>query len=329
MANIQKRGKYWRAQVRRKGWEPQTRSFDTRGEAEAWARLIENEIDRGVFLSRGESERTTLREALVRYSREITPTKRATTADSEIRKINRWLDDPLAARFLANIRGQDIALWRDARLAEGYGANTVRLWLAVISHLYTIARKEWGMESLINPVQAVRKPSLRDTARTRRLQGDEETRLLAAAGLYSSEMRTIIVFAIETAMRRSEIAGARWANYDRTTRTLHLPITKNGQPRHVPLSSSARSELDGLARRIDGKFFGYLPNGISQAFAEICRRAEIADLRFHDLRHEATSRFFEKGLDTMEVASITGHKTLQMLSRYTHLRAEKLADKLA
>lgn len=328
MASIQRRGKYWRAQVRRKGWEAQARSFDTRGSAEAWARQVEAEMDQGSFVSRGEAERTTLREAFIRYSKEVTPTKKPSTAMSEHQKIGRWLDDPLAVRVLVNIRGQDVASWRDARLAEGYGANTVRLWLALLSHLYTVARKEWGMESLTNPVLAVRKPSTEGTERSRRLEEGEEERLMAAAKEYSREMAIIVSLAIETAMRRSELANARWNHLDKDRKTLHLPVTKNKTSRHVPLSTKARAAIASLPRKIDGKLFSYSADGISQAFAEICKRAGIDDLHFHDLRHEATSRFFEKGLDTMEVASITGHKSLQMLRRYTHLRAHNLAAKL-
>ncbi|BBF65303.1 site-specific integrase [Acidithiobacillus sp. 'AMD consortium'] len=103
------------------------------------------------------------------------------------------------------------------------------------------------------------------------------------------------------------------------------PDSKTGDPRRVPLSSRALAVLDALPRRMDGEVWGVRADSITQAFARACHRAGIEDLRFHDLRHEATSRFFEKGLNPMQVAAITGHKTLQMLKRYTHLRAEDLA----
>ncbi len=116
----------------------------------------------------------------------------------------------------------------------------------------------------------------------------------------------------------------RWEDVDRKARVLWVPETKTGTPRRVPLSTKALAVLDSLTRRLDGQVWGMRPDSISQAFERVCLAAGIEGLTFHDLRHEATSRLFEKGLNPMQVAAITGHKTLQMLKRYTHLRAEDL-----
>jgi integrase len=143
-------------------------------------------------------------------------------------------------------------------------------------------------------------------------------------------MGQVVRFALETAMRRGELAGMTWDMVDLKKRTVTLPETKNGQKRIVPLSSVAATILkDRLStRRIDGEVWNIGLDAISQDFAKACHKAGISDLHFHDLRHEATSRLFEKGFDTMEVRTITGHKTLQMLARYTHLRAEDLVERL-
>jgi integrase len=120
-----------------------------------------------------------------------------------------------------------------------------------------------------------------------------------------------------------------WEHINLARRTWHIPHTKNGTPRTVPLSSRAVETLQELPRRIDGGVWALQrADGITQAFDRIRQQAGINGLNFHDLRHEATSRLFEKGLNIMEVASITGHKDLKMLKRYTHLRAEDLATKL-
>ena len=131
-------------------------------------------------------------------------------------------------------------------------------------------------------------------------------------------------------MRRGELAGMTWDMVDLKKRTVTLPDTKNGQKRIVPLSSEAVAILkDQLStRRIDGEVWDIGLDAISQNFAKACQKAGISGLHFHDLRHEATSRLFEKGFDTMEVRTITGHKTLQMLARYTHLKAEDLAERM-
>ena len=319
----------WQAHIRRRGYPAQVRTFDTKAEAEAWAATIESEIARGVFVSRVEAEATSLTEALDRYQSEIVPTKKQSDRERRrVAELTRQLGG-LAARPMAAIRGKDIVTFIRERTARGAGPNTVRLDLALLSHLFNTARTAWGMESLSNPVDLVKgqRPKL-PNGRDRRLVGDEHARLLSAAHTYGGEIGPLITWAIETAMRRGEIAAMRWEHVDRKAKVLLIPETKNGTPRRVPLSTVALAVLDGLPRRLDGKVWGMRPDSISQAFERVCQAASIEGLTFHDLRHEATSRLFEKGLNPIEVAAITGHKTLQMLKRYTHLRAEDLVGML-
>nr|WP_297388446.1 site-specific integrase [Acidiferrobacter sp.] len=294
-------------------------------QAEAWARQIEGEMDRGVFVSRAEAENTTLADALDRYAAEVSPTKK--TANREIYTIRWWQASALGPRSLASIRGKDITAVLAAKEAEGAAPHTIHLYLALLSHLFTMARRAWGMEGLSNPTEFVRKPKL-PQGRDRRLVDDEPARLLTTAATYGGEIGPLITWAIETAMRRGEIAAMRWEHIDRKDRVLLIPETKNGTPRQVPLSTVALQALDSLPRRLDGLVWNMRPDSISQAFERVCKAAGIEGLTFHDLRHEATSRLFEKGLNPMEVAAITGHKTLQMLKRYTHLKAKDLVGRL-
>jgi len=314
--------------------------FSSKKEAEVWARSIEVEMDQGAFVSRKEAENTTLAEALERYRREVTPTKKG--ADREQYKINVWLRRPLAKRFLTNIRSTDVAQFRDERLKVA-SAATVRIELALLSHLYTIAIKEWGMQILVNPVSLIRFPKP-PKGRSRRASvepetGREEIEAIIAA-TSSAELPTIIRLAVETAMRRSEIVTLTWGQVDIDRRMVFLKDTKNGESRFVPLTLRAVEIITSIPRTSE-RLFLIDPRKATQAFIRARRKArqhyELAggeDPRFlkgihlHDLRHEATSRFFEKGLNVMEVASITGHKTLQMLQRYTHLRPETLLEKL-
>lgn len=324
MASINKRGPYqWQVKIRRKGWPVQSKTFETYEEATKWARQIENEMDRGIFASRKESETTTLAEALDRYGREKTQYKKGKKQESN--RIEKWKSSSLAPMFLATIRGSDVAKYRDQRLAEGMSPYTVNNELILLSHLFNIAAREWGMEALINPVAKISRPKL-PNGRDRRLQPDEEEKLLKA--LSSRTMHPMFQLALETAMRLSELLALEWQHIDLTRRVAHLPDTKNGDTRNVPLSSTAIAVLKKQPRRLDGKVFGVTNHYISRKFRVTCDNLGIVDLRWHDLRHEATSRLFELGLNPMEVASITGHKTLQMLKRYTHLKAEDLAAKL-
>jgi len=339
MAYFRKRSGAWEATIDKKGFKRLSRTFDTKADAEAWAKVTESEMVRGVFVSRVESENTTLSEALDRYEREVTSKKKGFQERAIIKK---WKLHPLAQRSIASIQGKDMAAYRDQRLNE-VSPNTVRLELAPISHLFTIAVQEWGMTGLINPVMQIRKPKL-PSGRDRRLLPGEFDRIITASG--STVLPDIVRLALETGMRQAEIAGMTWNMVDLKKRTVTLLVTKNGDKRVVPLSSEAVRILSGLLRRIDGKVWGITSHAVAVAYRRAVSRARttyekeceekrekqdpsfLTDLTFHDLRHEATSRFFEKGLNPIQVAAITGHKTLQMLKRYTHLKAEDLAEML-
>ena len=332
MATLRKRGPYqWQAQVRKKGYPLETKTFETKAAAEAWARATEYEMDQGLFASRAEAESTTLGELLLRYLAEITPSKKG--AGPESARIQSLLRHPLANRYVAGIRGVDIARYRDERLKKVSSA-TIKRDLVIVSHLFEIARKEWGIQ-VHNPVRDIKLPP-HSRARDRRLQpaqggeDTEEKRLLhACTEARNPFLLPVVRLALETAMRQGELVALRWEHVDLTRRIAHLPDTKNGQARTVPLSSTSVEVLRALPRSLHGQVFpGLTTEAVKRAFARATRRAGIEDLHFHDLRHEATTRLFELGLNIMEVATITGHKDLRMLRRYTHLKAEELAKKL-
>lgn len=335
----------WQARVRKKGYPLQVKTFRSKTEARSWAKAVESEMERGAWRDRAEADETTLHEALERYMEEIIPRKKS---PGERNFARQWQARPIAKIALSRIRSKHVVAAIQEMEAEGKGPNTIRLHLALLSHLFTVAATQWGMESLGNPVQTAkgRRPKL-PQGRDRRLVGAEETRLLDACRQSQNPwLLPVVRFAIETAMRAGEMletkgtadpqtgerpvlsTGLLWKHVDLSKRVALLPQTKNGEARTVPLSSTAVEILRGLPRSLDGKVFGTTYEAVHLAFARACRRAGIEDLRFHDLRHEATSRLFEKGLNPMQVAAITGHKTLQMLKRYTHLRAEDLAKLL-
>ncbi|MDA8176535.1 MULTISPECIES: site-specific integrase [Acidithiobacillus] len=183
------------------------------------------------------------------------------------------------------------------------------------------------MEALTNPVELVRKPRL-PQGRDRRLVGDEETRLLDTCQAMNPELASIVVVATETAMRQGEIMGMTWDKVDLKRQTVTLEDTKNGEKRIVPLTTKATQILRDLPRNLDGKVWTYTQEGLRASYIKAVKKAGIEGLTFHDLRHEGTSRFFEKGLGLMQVSAITGHKDMQMLKRYTHLKPEDLVKLL-
>lgn len=327
MPQVRKRGNnQYQARIRITGHPESSRTFPTKPEAIAWANTVERQILQGHGNSLRELNKTTLKNALGRYLVEITPLKKG--CNQERCRILKWQDNAIANLPLAMIRGADLAEYRDLRLASGTGANTVRLDLALISHLYEVARKDWGFETLANPVKAIRKPKL-PRGRERRLNSGEEAKLLAyceSKGLVL--IKAIIVIAIETAMRRGEVANLTWDSVDLNTRLVHLHQTKNGDRRSVPLSTRALQAFQTLPRVAGDLILDVHRDNLTQAFKAACRACGIEGLTLHDLRHEATSRLFEKGFNMMEVSTITGHKSLSMLKRYTHLRPSDLLTRL-
>ena len=341
MATIRKKGEYqWHVQIRRSGYPSQTKTFETKQEAEAWAATIESEMARCIFISRTLAEKITLSELLERYEKEVVEHQRGKV---KYRSLIRNLSARLGKYSLASITPIVLSKYRDVRSKE-VSPQAVKHDLSMLSRAFNTAIKEWGIHFPHgNPVSHIRLPKV-PQGRDRRLKPGELELIIENSE--SPTLGKIVLFALETAMRRSEIARMTWDMVDLKKRTVTLLDTKNGERRIVPLSTEAIRILKDIPRdRFDGKVWGITEEAITRAFDRACKRARVkieeeakksnrklnsllVDFRFHDLRHEATSRFFEKGLNPMQVAAITGHKTLQMLKRYTHLKAEDLAELL-
>jgi len=350
MASIRKRSNKWQARVRVKDFETIEKSFSSKADAEAWAKITEAEIIRGVYIKRTLAEQTTLSEALGRYRKEITPHKRG--AAQELKRIQSWLSNKLAGKSMASLRAQDFAKWRDQRLLDVSPA-TARLDLAVISNLFNIARKEWGFDGLINPIEGIRMPTVQN-ARHRLFYDGEEALLIGAMepvsrdakgrlvqGCANPWVKPLVQLALETAMRRGELLSMKWENIRLADRVAHLPMTKNGSGRDVPLSSTAIEILKSLPRTLRGPVFQTTAVAINLAFPRAVKRARrayvnnggkddrmLTDLHFHDLRHIAVTRLAEKLPNIIELAAVSGHTDVRMLKRYYHPKAEVLAQKL-
>lgn len=353
VASIKKRGEYWRAQVRRKGYPAISRTFDTKLQAETWARATEGSMDQGVFRTLGDAEKMTLAEALERYWREVGSAK--SYPKQEHQRIRHWQAQPLAQRYLSNLRGVDFAAYRDARRKLGRAENTVRLELQLVAHLFNVARKEWGMEGLLNPLNDIRKPS-GSSERDRRLMAGEFEALaeeLARSG--NPWVLPAFELAIETTLRQGMLFKLERAWLDASGRFFRVPREHQGKgnkavPAFVVLSRRAAEIVVALpeceSSERAGKLLGCSQNAVSVAWkralaAARCRyedaeraagrspKAEhLQGLRWHDLRHEGASRLFERGLNPMEASAVTGHRSLSMLRRYVHLSPAQLLSKL-
>ena len=314
----------WQVKVRKKGQPQQSKTFRTKAAAERWSKFTESEMERGVFVSSAEAEQTTLDELLDRYEEEVVPLKKSSR---RIVSVLNMLRKHLGSLSVAAITPSVAASYRDKRL-KNVSTGTVRKDLSLLSRVLSHAQKEWELYlPRGNPCGSIRMPP-NGKARDRRLEDDEEEQLLKHARLYGGEIESVVVFALETAARRGEIANLTWNNVDLKKYVAQFVDTKNGENRRIPLSQRCVALLESLPRNIKGNVFRMRPDSITQAFEAVCKLSGIEGLRFHDLRHEATSRLFEKGLSIMEVSSVTGHKDLGMLKRYTHLKPEDLVAKL-
>ena len=328
MATIRKRGDKWHVQVRRKDRPSVTRSFLSKADALAWARKVELEADRGGLpVDQRVLARVKVAEVLIRYRDEVSPGKRG--RENEITAINALLRHSLAQMSLNDFTSAHVATYRDERLRT-VKPTTLNRQLDVFRHAFEVARKEWQLPLTTNPFAEVSRPKMKG-ARERRLDQGEQDRLLAACRRCRSPLLGLMTeLALETAMRRGELLNARWCDVNLTQQTLHIALTKNDHPRTIPLTCRAVTLIRQLEDHRDstGRLIPLTLDSVRMAWKRTIRRSGLIDFRFHDLRHEAVSRFFELGLSVPEVALISGHRDARMLFRYTHPRAQTIAAKL-
>jgi len=297
----------------------------------------------------------TLADALTRYLAEVSATKKGHTAEQSIARI--WRATRLSIRPVDRIRSSDLTELRDEWLKDRAPATVVRR-MAFLSHVYTVIRKDWGFDQLANPVQLVRRPAV-DDARDRRLFDRITLRGVSdddcprkelewiIRATRSAELPTILTVAKETGMRRSEVVGIQREHLDLMHGVVHLPHTKNGRARDVPLTPRAREALRRwvTGRPMRGRIFTMQPGSVTRAFIRARRRARLRyesmcrqygrrpntayfrDLRFHDLRHEGTSQMASV-FAIHELAKVNGNVDTRMLLRYYHPHGRELAQKL-
>jgi integrase len=253
MASIRKRGDKWQAQVRRQGMVPTTRTFTLRDDAQRWARQIETEADRsGLIRDRRALKKQTLESLIVRYRNTIVPAKRGREIESII--LNAVLRHKLVQNALADLTPAVFSVYRDERL-KTVKPVTLRRELGILHNMFEVARRDWGVPLDANPLNGFSK-GLIGVARIRRVTDQTESARLhnATANCRNGLMKPLVELAMATGMRRGELLRARWSDIDREKRTLHIPETKNGHPRTIPLSSEALRIIDSLPQGSDRLF---------------------------------------------------------------------------
>ncbi len=347
MATIRKRGNKYQVRVRRLGFDPISRSFHLLKDAQEWARLQETQADRGELPTNKKAlEAITLGQLVERYRDEVLPRMKG-EANEKI-NLNAFLRHSICKRTLAQLSTADFAKYRDEKLKTVTTKSLQRI-LSPVKHLLNLARDEWGIPLRENPLDKLRLKVI-DNKRERRLRpGELEKLRLYTSGKkakgrgHTNRKRNpyimlVIEFALETAMRRGEILALRWADIDLERGSATILEAKNGHSRTIPLTPRAVELIEaakamaagGNDSEIDPRtsIFPLSANAFRLAWERLVKCAGIDDLHFHDLRHEAISRLFEKGLTAPEVASISGHRDMRMLFRYAHANQESVRAKL-
>lgn len=360
MASYEKRGEFqWRAKVRRQGQPVLSKTFDTKKDAEDWGREVERKIKRGEIDDLDPlTQRITVGEAIKSYRADVLPTLAREGLGTSAVYLTR-IEAEFGVLFVSALRAPAINTWiKVLAKDEGLASQTIIHHLNTLSSLIGHAQTALGVHMPAgNPTKLVKRPAP-PSARDRVLRQGEFELLIRAArspgdglGMVAGAMlEPIIRLALETSMRQGELLAMQWSWIDQNNRVIKLPAddTKNGESRTVALSSEALKVLKSVPKNINGRVFGNWKDAQSfqKPWQRLLKRARVlhledcqqsgikpdplvlADIRFHDLRHHATTELFSKGLNPFEVASMTGHKSMQMLKRYTHVDAAKLAQKL-
>ena len=328
MASVTQHGKAWRAKIRRKGYPHKSKTFRTKKQAEDWARKVEDEMVRGIYIDTDRQNEHTFAAACDYYNEHITPKLKRKSKRGQVNQLKRKLGHYTIKTLLPDYIF-DYAVER----LDAVSGETVRQDLSTIAMIYDSYCTLKRIPFVANPARVakdmlkIKKVKLTSEQRDRRPTTEELEKLYGYKHKKHTLINLIVEFAVETAMRRGEIAKMK-REHRIEPGLLSIPETKTDKPRTIPLSDRAKEILSSLPVRLDGFVWGVKPDSITQAFERMAKELKINDLVFHDLRHEGTSRFFEMGLTIPEVAEITGHSDWKSLKRYTKLSPHNIGKKM-
>ena len=319
----------YRVKIRLKGHPPESATFDRLTDAKRWMHSTESAMREGRHFKTAEAKRHTLGELVDRYIKEVLPIKPKNATNSEQHLL--WWKSKLGAYALSDITPALLVKCRNELLAtttrrgtKMANATVVR-YMASLSHAFSLALKDWQwIED--SPMRKVTKPK-EPRGRERFLSDTERDALLQACRASTSRfLYIVVVLALSTGMRRGEVMMLRWSQIDLVKGRILLFETKNGTSRAVPLAGVALSMMAELSkvRRIESDLVFYSESGdqpvdLTKPWTTALEKAKVSNFRFHDLRHSAASYLAMNGATTIEIAAILGHKTLQMVKRYSHL----------
>jgi integrase len=332
----------WQAQIRKKGYPSRIKTFDRKTDAQSWAKMVEHQMEAGLWKDSKEASQITLSQALERYLGDVTPRKRAATQVSEHLSA-RSLRAAMGRLSLLQVTPERVAQYRDQRL-QFVAPNSVRIELALLSNLFNIAAREWSFGGLENPVRQVHRPKIPE-GRCPTLSEDQIRRLLEECMKSMTKLLyPFVLLALHTGCRSMELRGLRWSqvNLDEGVISLIGAETKVHRSRAIPLTPAAQRVLRGLADEqkmnnvldLSGNPLGLVfpargdrekPRDMHMSFDRAVKRAHLENLpgvgklRIHDLRHLCGTFLVMNGVDIETIRDILGHRDLSTTQRYLHV----------
>jgi integrase len=310
-----------------------SRTFESFAKAEHWSAGIRcgeiqlSKVSNADIVKESRSNEVTVYQALERYLGEVvTKQKGIVQASNRVKALQ---CEPFAHKKLTELSIEDVRRLRDRELERGCAGPTVARKLAVLSSMVIHAQQEWGLE-IENPARKVRRPALSKPRMTRLEPQDEKLLLEGCDGTSTPYLRQVIELAIETGMRKGELLGLTWQSVDLVRRVITLADTKNGRARFVPLTDRAVEVLRATRESGVSRPVPISQSALDNAWKRVIRRTGLVGLRFHDLRHEALSRWANRlEGDVFKLSLVSGHQTLQMAQRYVHPSIAEVIAKLA
>jgi integrase len=324
MATIRKNKNRWQAVIRKKYHPTVTKSFLLKSDASRWAQDSELKIERGVFESLDEANKTKLRELLERYVREVTPKKKGSV--QETYKIKKLMRFKIAEYTLARLTPTKIAKFRDELLLNVKPA-TVNKYLGLIQVSINHAKREWELHLPINPVENIKRLREPEPSTERVEQWEYQLLLKNAERSKLYCLGPMIIFAMETGARRGEIMRLKISDINFNKSTCILRDTKNGSDRNIGVPKKVLDLLKTLPVAIDGRLFNTNSEQFKWYWNQL-RRWTGYKKKFHLFRSEFATRCFENNWDISSVATQGGWKDWKVLRRYTKISGEFLSKKL-
>lgn len=337
MASITRRNGSYRVRIYRKNQNSICKSFTNESDALHWLKVTKAQLELGLYqepVIQSKAPMTSFRDAAIHYMKTHSIHKKIVRSETYRLQIliKRWGELPIE-----KVDKLAVLTLRDDLLKLGRSGETINHYFNTISKLFQMLEGDWDIV-LPNPMKGIKRMP-KPFGRMKRVTPKMEEHLLTSCLKLSMPLlSSIIQFAIQTGMRRGELMGLKWADINLPNRRAYFHISKNGEPRQVPLTQKAIAVLQSLDMQNGDQVFPMSLNVLRNQYDRAKAYSKehwhepginpFDDLRFHDLRHEALSRLSDAGLNVIELSSLSGHKTLSQLARYTHPSHEAIFNKL-